>query len=121
MSLKKIRLELARTAQFPEGNSACGYEFKAPLDSKGRLDPGQWSHHKAECTVRRFWQRQEDERGQLVHHRGNRWVFSYAPGDEGEEPIFRLDRHIFAVGDYVAVTEHDGITRPFKIMEVRPA
>ena len=33
--LKTIRLELARTKEFPSGNPRCGYEFKAPLDAKG--------------------------------------------------------------------------------------
>ena len=35
MSLKKIRLELARTPGFPEGSGRHGYEFTAPLDAKG--------------------------------------------------------------------------------------
>ena len=41
MALKRIRLELARTPESPEGNSSCGYEFTAPLDNKGKLDPKQ--------------------------------------------------------------------------------
>ena len=121
MALKKIRLELARTPQFPEGNPACGYEFRAPLDAKGQLDADQWPRHKDQCTVRRFWHHQDDEHGQLLHHRGNKWVFSYRPGDEDDEPIFRFDKHAFVPGEYVSVTEHDGITRPFKVADVRPA
>jgi hypothetical protein len=35
MSLKLIRLELARTPDFPEGSRRHGYEFVAPLDSTG--------------------------------------------------------------------------------------
>jgi hypothetical protein len=119
MTLKKIHLELARTPQFPTGNPACGYEFKAPLDADGRLDAGEWSKVKTACTVRRFWQRADDEHGQLQHHR-NRWVFSYRPGDDDDEAIFRFDTHAFKVGEYVSVTEHDGITRPFKVVAVEP-
>ncbi len=119
MSLKSIRLELARTPEFPSGNAACGYEFKAPLDAKGHLDAGQWSRHKSSCVVRRFWQNEDEEHGRLLHHRGHKWVFSYRPGDEDDEPIFRFDKHVFVPGEYVSVTEHDGITRPFKVIEVR--
>ena len=119
MSLKKIRLELARTPHFPEGNRACGYEFTAPLDTKGHLDAHEWSKSKSACTVRRFWQRADDAHGLLVHHRGNKWVFSYKPGDEDDEPIFRLDKHSFVPGEYVSVTEHDGVTRPFKVADVK--
>jgi hypothetical protein len=120
MVLSKIRLELARTPQFPGGSTRCGYEFKAPLDATGHLDAQAWPRLKDECTVRRFWQHENDEYGQLLHHRGKRWVFSYRPGEDDDEPIFRFDSHVFKVGEYVSVTEHDGVTRPFKIADVWP-
>lgn len=119
MSLKKIRLELARTPDRPEGDASCGYEFKAPLDSKGRLDAAEWPKVKDACKVRRFWTGAGDEHGTLQHHR-NRWVFSYRPGDADDEPIFRLDQHAFTVGEYVTVTEHDGVARPFRVASVEP-
>ncbi len=37
MSLKKIRLELARNEEFPVGSSQHGHEFVAPLDEKGSI------------------------------------------------------------------------------------
>jgi hypothetical protein len=43
-------------------------------------------------------------------------VFAYAPGSDDDEPAFKLDRHSFAAGDMI--TEHDGVTRPFKIASV---
>ena len=36
--LKKIRLELARDHDHPEGSNRIGYEFGAPLDAAGRID-----------------------------------------------------------------------------------
>jgi len=120
MGLKKIRLELARTAEFPEGNRNCGYEFTAPLDAQGMLDSKQWARDKAMCTVRRFWENQDDEHGVVVHHVG-KWVFAYQPSQHlPEEPIFRFDKHAFNPGEYVTVTEHDGVARPFRIVSVRP-
>ncbi len=118
MALRSIRLELARTPDHPAGSARHGYEFVAPLDSSGHLDPRGWAQFKAACTVRRFWGEAEDQHGTLVHRRDGKWVFSYAPGDDDDEPIFRLDRHAFVQGDYVSVTEHDGITRPFRIAAV---
>jgi hypothetical protein len=38
----KIRLELARNAEFPEGSARHGYEFIAPLTPDGHLDPDGW-------------------------------------------------------------------------------
>ncbi len=119
MTLKNIRLELARTKEFPEGNPNCGYEFVAPLDAKGHIDAARWKAQKDRCMVRRFWQGQDDERGMLVHLEGGRWAFSYAPGEDDDEPIFRFDRHVFVEGEYVSITEHDGVTRPFRIVRVR--
>ena len=41
-ALKRIRLELARSKEFPMGSANHGYEFVAPLDSKGHIDPHLW-------------------------------------------------------------------------------
>jgi hypothetical protein len=32
----------------------------------------------------------------------------------------RLDRHRFAIGEYVSITEHDGVQRAFRVAEVLP-
>ena len=121
MALKRIRLELARTADFPEGSSSHGYEFVAPLDLRGHLDSSEWPQAKGACTVRRFWNHEPDEHGALIHRRNGSWAFSYAAGDADDEPIFRFDRHLFVEGEYVTVTEHDGVARPFRVVRVAPA
>jgi hypothetical protein len=122
MALRKIRLELARTAEFPEGSPTRGYEFVAPLTDDGHLDAQDWPAQRSACTVHRFWAGEDDAHGHLVHHRGHHWAFHYDDmnPEEGEEPIFRFDRHRFAVGDYVSVTEHDGVRRTFRVVEVLP-
>ena len=93
MSLKRIRLELARTPDFPNGSSDHGYEFIAPLDAKGHLDSASWPRVKAACTVRRFWSRSPDEHGLLIQRRNGSWAFSYEPGEDDDEPCdWRADR-----------------------------
>ena len=121
MSLKHIRLELARTPDFPEGSARHGYEFVAPLDDKGHLHTLDWPAQKGACTVRRFWQGMDDEHGALIHRRDGSWAFSYAPGEDDDEPIFKFDRHRFTIGEYVTITEHDGVARPFRVARVEPA
>ena len=74
MSLKRIRLELARTPDFPEGSPAHGYEFVAPLDTRGHLNSSEWPQAKGACTVRRFWSNQPDEHGALIHRRNGSWA-----------------------------------------------
>ncbi|MBM3643289.1 MAG: hypothetical protein FJX02_02950 [Alphaproteobacteria bacterium] len=120
MGLVRIRLELARTAEAPHGDSRHGYEFTAPLLADGHLDPDGWRKYRQACTVRRFQPRANDEHGTLIHRRDGRWAFSYRPNDDADdEAIFRFDRHSFVEGEYVTVTEHDGVARPFRIVSVR--
>jgi hypothetical protein len=121
MALRQIRLELARNAEFPEGSPQRGYAFVAPLTDDGSLDREGWRAQRAACTVRRFWPNQDDEHGHLVHHQGDHWAFHYdALADDDEEPIFRFDRHRFLVGEYIAITEHDGVQRTFRVAQVAP-
>lgn len=117
--LKKIRLELARTQQFPQGSPECGYVIVAPLDGKGHLDTEGWKADKDKCTVRRFWRNEDEQKGRLVHHKGNHWAIEYENEALDEEPIFRFDRHVFTEGEYISITEHDETEMPFKIVSVK--
>ena len=51
-ALRRIRLELARTPEFPEGNSGHGYEFVAPVTEDAHIDPKAW---KEELAERQLW------------------------------------------------------------------
>ena len=77
MTLKKIRLELARDREHPEGSARHGYEFVGPLDDEGHLDPAAWKKHRERCRVRRFWLNEADEIGHLVRKPGGQWAFHY--------------------------------------------
>src|SRR5436309_483556 len=68
--LKSIRLQLARSRQHPEGSPNHGYQFVAPLDAEGHIDPEGWKSHRDQCRVRRFWQGEDDQIGRLVHKPG---------------------------------------------------
>lgn len=119
MPLKTVRLELARSHEFPEGRADCGYELRAPLKADGALDLEEWKKNRAACAVRRFWKGADDEQGRLAHGRGG-WYFDYDPKDEADdEPVFKLDRHAFKAGEYISVTEHDGVQRTFRVAAVK--
>jgi hypothetical protein len=120
MTLYLVRLELARTKAFPDGNPLHGYEFVAPLDAQGHLDAEAWRTNKAACTVRGFASGREDEIGRLTHV-GQGWHFDYDANDsDDDEPLFKLDRHTIREGEYLSILEHDGVTRPFKIASLVP-
>lgn len=91
MALRHIRLELVRDRDFPDGSAERGYEFHAQLTDDGHLV-----------------------------HRGRGWAFHCddEPAEE-DEPLFKLDRHTLVEGEYVSITEHDGVLRTFRVVRLR--
>jgi len=117
--LSRIRLELARDKDAPEGSSRRGYVVLAPLDADGKLDPEEWATIPHQCVVTRFWDGETTELGYLVHHADDEWVFDYDPEDEDDdEPGFRFAAHAFRPGEYVSIREHDGVMRTFRVAAV---
>jgi FixJ family two-component response regulator len=119
MEMKCIRLELARDKDHPNGDPLHAYVFRAPLDASGHLDDKHWPEVRNMCVVRRIEDGSEVEAGLLQRAGNGRWVFSYAPGKDDDEPIFRLSKHTFLPGEYVSVTEHDGVERTFRVASVK--
>ncbi len=118
MTLKRIRLELARDHDFPDGSPDRGYDFIAPVGEDDHLLPLEWRKNRDRCRVRRFWAG-EEEMGRLVHRHGGTWAFDYDPrATADDEPGYRFDKHRFAPGEYVSLKEHDGVLRTFRIVSV---
>ncbi len=119
--LRRVRLELARDHEFPDGSSERGYDMIAPLDAKGHIDLAAWKVLRDRCRVRRFWAREREEIGHVVHKRGNVWAFHYdIHGDPGvDEAGYKFDTHTFAPGEYVSLREQDGALRTFRVVSVR--
>ena len=124
-SFKRIRLNLARSAEFPNGSSRHGYEFVAPLDAEGRIDVEAWRKDREHCGVRRFWEGEDDQIGLLEHKPGGphgRWIFDYDPKDvDDDESGFRFESHAFRQGDYVSIRGEDGEMHTYQVMSVAPA
>ncbi len=122
MTLSRIRLELARDHEFPDGSRQRGYEFTAPLDKAGHIRQDEWHKHRDQCRVRRFWADADDEVGHLVRKPGGSWAFHYdLLGDEDDDEAgYRFGDHAFVPGEYVSIKEHDDVLRTFKVMSVLP-
>jgi hypothetical protein len=124
--LKRIRLNLARSKEFPSGSDPHGYEFVAPLDADGRIDPQLWRTYREHCGVRRFWEGEDDELGQLVHKPGGaehaRWVFDYdETAEDDDEAGYRFADHVFRNGEYVSIRGEDGEMHTFRVVSVESA
>jgi hypothetical protein len=119
--LKKIRLELARSHEHPEGSRNIGYEFAVPLNDKGRIVAEEWLKNRDHCRVRRFRPDEDDDIGHLVRKPGGSWAFHYDihSDEEDDESGYRFGDHEFRVGEYVSVREDDGL-HTYKVVRVQP-
>jgi hypothetical protein len=117
--LSKIRIELARTHDHPEGSRHIGYEFAAPLDGHGHIDAKSWREARENCRVRRFRPGEEDDIGHLIRKPGGSWAFHYDihSDEEDDESGYRFGDHIFKPGEYVSVLEDDELT-PYRVVRV---
>ncbi|HYM30915.1 MAG TPA: hypothetical protein VEU47_06435 [Candidatus Cybelea sp.] len=114
--MRRVRLELARCHDFPDGSTKHGYELNIPLQANGKLDHDYWLAHRQGNTFRRFWGDEDEQSGELRHD-GRGWMLSF--GQHGDnEMIYKADAHRFAEGEYISIKERDGHTRTFRVVAV---
>jgi hypothetical protein len=121
--LSRIIMRMARNpgTEFADGDDHRGYTLVAPLSADGHLDATAYGKAKGACSVRRFAPDEDPSDGKLVRQ-GRTWYFDYDNAeDTGEEPVFRLGQHRFAVGEYVSITDEDGRLLTYKVTDVAPA
>lgn len=117
----RVRLELARSHDHPEGSSRHGYVLVLPLDRAGRIDDEFQRKTPELCTLHRFWEGEGDAVGQVVRTGPHRWAFSYSAGRADDEPVPHLSDHVFRPGEYLAVREPSRVEHVFRIVSVEPA
>jgi hypothetical protein len=121
-AFKRIRLNLARSKEFPEGSERHGYEFVAPLDAQGHIDIELWKQYRGQCRVHRFWGGEGEEHGWLVHRPGGKagiWKFDYdAATTEDDEAGYRFGAHAFRTGEYVSIRDEEGEMHTFRVASV---
>jgi hypothetical protein len=114
MTWKSIRLELARTQEFPQGSASRAYLLHLPLDEDGLIDEPTLQRTPARATVHRFWPNERDMAGYVIRTpRG--WALSYRPGEEDDESVFHLETHPIRFGEFVTLMEPDGRQLPFRV------
>ena len=118
--LYQVRLELAREAGHPDGDSRIGYDAVLPLNLEGKLDAEAWHRERRRCRVRHFGPDQSERVGRLARRPGGAWYFDYEPGEADDERGFRLDRETFILGEYVSVEDSNGRMHTYRICRVDP-
>ena len=123
ISLSRVVMRLARNpgTEFADGDDHRGYSLVAPLTPDGHLDAAAYAKARGACVVRRFAPDEDPVDGKLVRVRAH-WYFDYDDSEAaGEEPVFRLGEHRFAVGEYVSITDEDGRLLTYKVTDVARA
>ncbi len=105
---KWVTLHLARSPDYPEGSDQHGYNILAPLDGEGHIDQARWKRNKELCIAMRFWAGEPNRYGRLRHRAGGEggatWVIDYdAATSDDDEAGYKLDRHHFAIGEYLTL------------------
>ena len=116
---KLVRLELARTPEFPAGSASRAYMLRLPLRDDGLIDSTEMAANPAMASVRRFWPNEPDQQGYLLR-KGDGWAFSYAIGEDDDEGVYHLESHPITLGEYVTLTEPDGTRLPFRVVQADP-
>lgn len=121
MTWMRIRLELGRSNEFPEGSNRHGYEFILPVARGGKIDRDAYRKTPELCTVHRFWEGEDDRTGTIRHASHDRWLFTFYDGNLEEEVIPHLATHVFREGEYVTVRDLEGAEHAFRIVLAEPA
>jgi hypothetical protein len=119
-NFRRIRLELAREKEHPEGSPSAGYIFVAPLDADGRIEPSAWHEHHDLCRAVRFRPNEPDAVGHLVRKPGGAWAFRYdIRGERADETGYHFKTERFVIGEYVSIREDDSV-HTFQVASVEP-
>ena len=112
---KNIRLELARSPEFPTGSVSRAYLLRLPLDDNDLVDEGAFLKSPPLATIRRHWSSDPDEIG-LVEKADGAWAMR-CNGTPAR--MLRLDGRRIRLGQEVTVIEPDGAVLPFWIASIR--
>jgi len=118
MHWKTIRLELARTPEFPRGSASRAHLLRLPVNDQGVIDEEALRAAPGRATVRRFWPNEPDMAGHVVRTVEG-WAFSYSIGEK-DELILHLESGPMRQGEQVTLIEPGGRRLPFRIASVEP-
>jgi hypothetical protein len=117
-SFRKIRLELAREPDHPEGDNRFSYILIAPLDAASRIDHETWKHHREASRVVRQRPGEPDASGHLIRTQNGGWAFHYdSQGSRPDETGYRFADEKFATGEYVSIKE-DGKMHVYRVVSI---
>ena len=118
MNWKSIRLELARTTEFPNGSASRAYLLRLPLTVDGVIDEQAVQQKPEQATVRRLWPSEPDLSGH-VRRSGSHWA-CVAERNVDQPTIFsEFDCLPISEGAMLMLREQNGAQLPFRVAKLR--
>lgn len=115
-------LALTAGAGFPDGNPGHRYEIELALDAGGRPDAAAWAADPVPWRARRIVPGADAEPGDVQHDPDHGWSIRFfgraADGPDAPETHFQCGPDPLRPGDYVTVTEPDGIEFVYRVVGV---
>jgi hypothetical protein len=119
--LTQVIMELAREPGHPLGDREHGYHLHLPLTEDGRIDESGFQQLGQVCTVKRLRPGEQPRHGRVRRGPFGRWRFDYDDRQDFDDEVgFRLGEERFVPGEYISVTEDDGVMHTFQVVAVRP-
>lgn len=116
MNWKSIRLELARTNNFPGGSASRAYVMRLPLATDGTIDERALGEQPEQATVRRMWPSEPDIRGHLIRA-GSGWAFLAARSGQQRKIWSEFDAEPISEGREITLREN-GEPLPFRVAKL---
>ena len=114
---RNIRMELARTPEFPEGSASRAYIVHLPLREDGTVDERVLEVTPVMAGFKRFWPNEPDRSG-LVVRDGNGWALS-CTGADGREWAVPIEMDRLLPGDRVTIGKQGGGCWLFRVVDLQ--
>lgn len=116
VSWKSVRLELARSPEFPRGSASRAFLLRLPLREDGSIDGGAINLNASQATVRRFWASEPDSLGKIVRSDGE-WSLHFGSDNAAG---FRMPDEKLVVDQAISIQGPDGAALPFRVISIAP-
>jgi hypothetical protein len=122
MAVVRITLALTAGPGLPEGSTAHRYEIELALDSGGHPDAAAWLADPEPWRARRIQPDTDPVQGDVQHEPDHGWSIRFfgtaAEGPDAPETMFDCGSDPVRPGEYVTVTEPDGVEWTYRVVAV---
>lgn len=118
MTWKTVRLELARTADFPKGSASRAYILRVPLNDEGLIDAELIARTPSHATASRFWSSEPELFGRIERSDGQ-WVMRCR--GQHDDTVFRMPALALRLNNEITIEEPDGSSNPFRVASIKSA